>query len=93
MNKPKGKSSAVKPEKLFSRIVSILEAARDGAGFSEQSLQNFRRFYLAYPERIGIPSPMGRESPKGFSSLLTWSRYRALMRVENREAREDEARE
>ncbi len=34
---------------------------RYGKGFSEQSLQNFRRFYTAYSQRITIPSPPGRE--------------------------------
>jgi len=32
-----------------------------GKGFSEQSLQNFRRFYLVYSARIAISSPSGRE--------------------------------
>jgi predicted nuclease of restriction endonuclease-like (RecB) superfamily len=35
-----------------------------------------------------IPYPVGTKSAKGFSSQLTWSHYRALMRVENREARD-----
>lgn len=102
---------------------------RYGKGFSEQSLQNFRRFYLAYYERIEIPSPSGRESDskeisspmgrksetdqkpgtelslpqksalpgdelsRGFSPQLTWSHYRALMRVDNLEARDFYERE
>lgn len=33
-----------------------------GKGFSEPNLQNFRKFYLAYADRITIPYPMGRES-------------------------------
>lgn len=86
---------------------------RYGKGFSEQSLQNFRRFYLVYSERIAIPSPAGRKSDSttisspsgrelvstgirhpagselasGFSPLLSWSHYRALMRVEDAAAR------
>jgi len=32
-------------------------------------------------------SPPGSETPQGFSSQLSWSHYRALMRVENEEAR------
>jgi len=82
---------------------------RYGRGFSEQSLQNFRRFYSAYSQRITISSPLGREfknensfpvgrelakghplgdeSTLGFSSQLSWSHYRALMRVENDQAR------
>lgn len=92
---------------------------RYGKGFSEQSLQNFRRFYLVYAERITIPSPAGRESDptaissptgrelvtsgnrypagsdfsSGFSPLLSWSHYRALMRVEDAEARDFYERE
>ena len=98
-----------------------------GRDFPCHNLQNFRKFYLAYPERcaaIGypmgsqsaitspgkrIPRPMGAESsrysnsltqrvrnwsvpkksypagsesPQGFSPQLSWSHYRALMRVE-----------
>ena len=35
-----------------------------------------------------IPRPMGAESAQGFSPQLTWSHYRALMRVENGAARD-----
>lgn len=42
-------------------------------------------------EQIGYP--LGDESPKGFSSQLTWSHYRALTRVESREARDFYERE
>lgn len=131
---------------------------RFGSGFSEQSLQNFRRFYQIYPERFPIPSPAGRESlqspisspagrelavtekdhpmgdelsdsektrqlglesdisskldptgrelqnflksypsgselASGFSPQLSWSHYRALMRVKKDEAREFYERE
>jgi hypothetical protein len=40
-----------------------------------------------------ILRPLGGELPQGFSSQLTWSHYRALMRVENREARDFYERE
>lgn len=117
---------------------------RYGRGFSEVSLQRFRKFYLVYRERLTIssrpgtesevepkPSPMGTksaiaekshpsggelaapaklsasgreltpapirhtgvESPQGFSPLLSWSHYRALMRVEDPAAREFYERE
>ncbi|PIV24519.1 MAG: DUF1016 domain-containing protein [Hydrogenophilales bacterium CG03_land_8_20_14_0_80_62_28] len=147
------------------RVVEELSARlteRYGKGFSEQSLQNFRRFFLAYSERVttsspmgkdssdtcgypekslpvgvessieAIPSPAGRESgmtqipppsgrefgdtekvsplgmellpaqkshpagdelPHGFSPHLSWSHYRALMRVENVAARDFYERE
>lgn len=122
--------------------LSVRLNERYGKGFSEQSLQNFRRFYIAYYDRIeisfpsgrksdgkGISSPLGRKleteqkpcapsvessetsitHPMGaqfaisyplgsellqaFSPQLTWSHYRALMRVDNIEARDFYERE
>jgi predicted nuclease of restriction endonuclease-like (RecB) superfamily len=122
--------------------LSVRLNERYGKGFSEQSLQNFRRFYLAYSERIGIsalsgrksdgtgissplgrkleteqkpcapglesseasiahplgaqfaiPYPLGAELLQGFSPQLTWSHYRALMRVDNVDARDFYERE
>lgn len=105
-------------EELSKRLTE-----RYGKGFSAQSLQNYRRFYSVYSERITIPSPSGREfenkksspsgrelldesnfsplrievdpdkksyllgSESGFSPHLSWSHYRALMRVEDEVAR------
>jgi len=98
------------------RIIASLSkqlTERFGSGFSEQSLQNFRRFYQVYSERLRISSPPGRESsenqisspagwelavpgkryppgsksPQGFSPQLSWSHYRALMRVADEKAR------
>lgn len=40
-----------------------------------------------------IPCPMGTELPAGFSPQLSWSHYRALMRVNNAEARDFYERE
>jgi predicted nuclease of restriction endonuclease-like (RecB) superfamily len=37
--------------------------------------------------------PLGTESPQGFSPLLSWSHYRALMRLEDRAARDFYERE
>jgi predicted nuclease of restriction endonuclease-like (RecB) superfamily len=163
MNKPQRKTSAIQPDPLLDRIVSILEQARGnvaravntnmvlaywligreiveavqrghgrakygervvealsaqltgryGKGFSEENLQLFRRFYLVFGDRIAIPYPAGRKSQaapilfpvgtelavlqkkspaprassQGFSPHLSWSHYRALMRVEDRKAR------
>jgi len=81
-------------------------------GFSVPNLQNFRKFYLAYPGRMGIQYPSGIELPEnesaqpnqypmgrelsvtekgqgymGFNPQLSWSHYRALMRVDNPDAR------
>jgi predicted nuclease of restriction endonuclease-like (RecB) superfamily len=127
----RGKGRAKYGEKVIEDLSARL-TKRYGKGFSEQSLQNFRRFYLAYPERVkisypsgrkssmppiphssggkscqnSIPSPTGREltppgygqlageeAPQYFSPQLSWSHYRALMRVENREARDFYERE
>lgn len=52
-----------------------------GRGYSVPNLKNFRQFYLAFPR-----DPAGAI---GYTlcSQLTWSHYRALMRVANPEAR------
>lgn len=72
-----------------------------GKGFSVQTLWNLRLFYQTFPDRCAILSPAGRElpspetlSPAGrelapvFSPQLTWSHYRALMRVQDEKARQ-----
>jgi len=76
-----------------------------GSGFSVTSLQDCRKFYQAYPDRMEIQHPtgaeftepetlpeitrpMGAESRSSFSPHLSWSHYRALMRVKKPEARE-----
>ncbi|EHI9239012.1 DUF1016 domain-containing protein [Vibrio vulnificus] len=71
-----------------------------GKGFSATNLWYFRQFYLTYPDRIPIPHPTGGEStqllaithPAGgenaFSAKLSWSHYRALMKVKDAQARD-----
>jgi hypothetical protein len=74
---------------------------RYGHGFSVPNLKNFRQFFQAYPDRctsIGyppgsqsstaiIPHPMGTKFLQGFAPQLTWSHYRALMRIDSLAAR------
>jgi len=55
--------------------LSIRLAAELGIGFSEQSLRNMRQFYQCFPIRSALRSE------------LTWSHYKALIRVENEAAR------
>jgi hypothetical protein len=55
-----GEGRAAYGEKVLKDL-SVRLNDRYGKGFSEQSLQNFRRFYLAYSERFEISSPMGRK--------------------------------
>lgn len=52
------------------KVVEDLSARlteRYGKGYAPTTLQNFRRFYVAYSDRILISSPLGRES--GFDTL------------------------
>ena len=82
-------------ENLYSRLTD-----KYGRGFSAPTLWNFRQFYQVHADRFGILSPSGREStltednllldddtPWEFSRLLSWSHYRALMRVQDDRAR------
>ncbi|HTI12286.1 MAG TPA: PDDEXK nuclease domain-containing protein [Puia sp.] len=46
-----------------------------GPGFSEQGLRNYRQFFLTFPNRSTL------------RSVLTWSHYKALIRVSNAAAR------
>jgi len=75
---------------------------RYGKGFSVPNLRNFRKFYVMFQDRKPeIHYPMGSElsapgkgetkdrlSLIGFHPNLSWSHYRALMRVDKKEARE-----
>lgn len=114
----RGKGRAEYGAKVIDDLSARL-TERYGQGFSVANLQWFRKFYLAYHERITIPYPMGTESvllqiprptgtelsraekgfpadshtSQGFSPQLSWSHYRALMRVESREARDFYERE
>jgi len=127
----RGKERAQYGEKVIEDLSARL-TERYGTGFSLANLQWFRKFYLAYRDRITIPYPMGTElaspnipypagieladgekrSPagreslfpaksyppgdelqQGFSPQLSWSHYRALMRVENVEPRDFYERE
>ena len=47
-----------------------------GKGFSVSNLKNMRQFYLMYPNRHAVRSE------------LSWTHYRALMRIDNPKARE-----
>lgn len=78
--------------------------ARYGRGFSTTNLWDFKQFFLTYQDRnpapeilrppggesqrMSIPRLAGGESVEGFRPTLSWSHYRALMRVEKPAARE-----
>lgn len=85
------------------KTLSVQLTEQYGNGFSAPNLRNFRQFYLIYNSRkprihypLGSESkleggkkryPLGSEFETGFHPDLSWSHYRALMRVENEEAR------
>lgn len=86
---------------LIDRLAQQL-TRRDGKGFSATNLGYFRQFYLAYRDRIPhllgresgpkadrrpIPHPAGGELLPSFHPSLSWSHYRALMRVTDADAR------
>ena len=61
-----------------------------GSGFSAANLKNFRQFYHTFSDRLSgisylpgseLPAKVKELSRQSFSSQLTWSHYRALMRV------------
>lgn len=61
-----------------------------GKGFSEQSLKNFRQFYLVFND-LPISSTPWSQLPNQKSatlwSQLSWSHFKAIMRVTSSEAR------
>ncbi len=59
-------------------------SAEFGKGFTIANLKNFRQFYLVFPDFQKSYAPR---------SLLTWSHYRLIMRVENPASREYYIRE
>lgn len=85
------------------RLIAVLSrrlTERYGKGFSVAHLKNVRQFYLTFKKRrpeIGytqgsqlpesISYPAGSELVYGFHPDLSWSHYRALMRVKNVSAR------
>ena len=69
-----GQARAAYGKKLLSRLAESL-TGEFGKGFDATNLRHTRRFYLAFP----ICDTVRRE--------LSWSHYRALLRVDNPEAR------
>lgn len=89
-----GEERATYGEQLIESLSSNL-TKQYGRGFSAANLKNFRQFYQAFPDRIDkisylLGSQLAAETDVPlpvFSPLLTWSHYRALMRVQNVTAR------
>lgn len=67
--------------KQVLQFISERLTAEFGAGFSVQGLRNMRQFYLTFPIRSTLWSE------------LSWSHYRVLMRIQDKEIREFYANE
>ncbi len=76
----KGKTRAGYGEALITTLSGEL-IKEFGKGYSEQNLRNMRQFYVLFPIRYSL------------SSELTWTHYRKLIRVENKNARKFYAEE
>jgi predicted nuclease of restriction endonuclease-like (RecB) superfamily len=71
----KGRERAVYGAGLIANLSERL-MAEFGKGFSEQSLRNMRQFYTLFPIRSALRSE------------LTWTHYKALIRIENADSRD-----
>lgn len=71
-----GKERAEYGKQLLIQLSEAL-TKEFGRGFSTQNLYYFRQFYLTYPEIFHTPC-----------GILTWSHYRRLLSVTNKEARD-----
>ena len=100
-----GKERAVYGKQVIQTLSQQLNK-HYSTGFSITNLQYFRKFYQTWPDRISIQHPTGAELveqqksyptggqfPAVFSPQLSWSHYRALMRVTKPSAREFYERE
>jgi hypothetical protein len=84
----RGEERAEYGEQVLENL-SVRLTDRYGKGFSVANLKNFRQFYQVYADRAGaIRYPSGSEFAQAFSPHLSWSHYRALMRVEDAAARD-----
>ena len=100
-----GKERAVYGKQVIETLSQQL-SDHYGKGFSTTNLWYFRQFFQVYADRRAIPHPPGGELaqplksyptggqfPAVFSPQLSWSHYRALMRVTKPSAREFYERE
>lgn len=62
--------------KQVLQFISERLTAEFGAGFTERNLRNMRQFYLLFPIRHTL------------CAELSWSHYRVLMRIQDKETRE-----
>lgn len=94
----KGKDRAEYGQEIIKNLSGQLTDKYD-KGYSEANLKNFRAFYLAFQNRgksypVGTETSISKSYPVGshftmdFNPNLSWSHYRALMRVKDKSARD-----
>lgn len=91
-----GKNRAGYGKKVIKILSDVLNA-EFGKGFSVDTLENARKFYLNYHDRIseavfrkfveGKPDTLFRISDEALPFTLSWSHYLQLMRIKNPEER------
>jgi hypothetical protein len=84
----KGESRAAYGSRLLQEL-SIRLTSKYGKGFGLSTLKDIRQFYLTYSD-LQISHALRGESDKSLllSPNLGWIHYRALMRVDRKEARQ-----
>ncbi len=82
----KGRARAGYGEFLIARLSRDL-TKRFGKGFTAANIRNMRQFYSVYPNRYAVRSESRDEKRYSVRDELTWTHYRALMRIEDPTAR------
>jgi predicted nuclease of restriction endonuclease-like (RecB) superfamily len=92
----RGMSRAQYGEEVL-RQLSVDLQNRFGRGFTERNLRNMRQFYLYWPNLVKIKKirkghaagalSLGMEKWHAVSAKLSWTHYRRLLTVEEKEAR------
>ena len=84
----KGKERAKYGEELIKKLAKDL-TKRFGRGFTERNVWWMRQFYLVYP-KLYAPRTESEEEKKLYAlrTELTWTHFRTLMRIEDRNARQ-----
>lgn len=91
-----GEARAAYSRQLLATLSSSLEKGY-GSGFSVSALQYMRAFFLGYPRLLEIQhavrvvspeAPAVAWKPGSLHPALSWTHYRALLKVDRRDARD-----
>jgi len=70
-----GENRASYGKQVLKQLANAL-TAEFGKGFNERNLRNMRQFYVVFPIRNAVRTE------------LSWTHYRTLIRIENKQARQ-----